>query len=961
MQLLAIRRVAVAFVLASAGLNSFPVSALEEFISHAPARPLPRASARVVADGPAKFVDGSRGNDSNPGTKEAPWKTLAHAVGQLQPGDTLYLRGGLYFERVTTTLVGAADKPITIRAYPDEFVTLDGGIPEFQLAPASAWEPCTDGVAGEFQSKQTYPGLEQTTGELRVSLLGNFVDSLLPLQGYWSRGDLQSDNPYWNLNDKTGGASGSEPGASATGEKRTREHVADNRHVYCGPGVWYNADTDRIHCRLAHTKLPGLGDNNYHGETDPRKVPLVIAPLPHGPVLTLKNSRYVRLQDLVFRGARTETLAVEDGGNIELEGLTLYGGAACLKASGVRGLRVSHTACRGLASPWTFRGSLKYRSIESRIIRTGGWDPSGNDGRDYEFAYCEFTDSVDGVFIGNIHHVAIQHSLVENISDDAIFVTANTGFDGETHGGGHLVAYNRFAHNLTCFASGVGHGRQKTIADGEKKSQQKKQLGGGLLITRNVFDFRHPVMYRWPTGPDDVQELNSLGRMAGDHGSPAWEPVEIVHNTFLTGDPPRYEYGTNGMTGAMGFGTRRRIYNNIIAQLNGLPGSYFPPGDVDYAADANLLWSWSEGTTVSELPKPRYSRDMVPPRPEWGAHDKFTDPKFVRFDSDWHKPVDLHLRDNSPAVDAGLDLPPTTLPVQCTLTAAVDQGKPDLGAVPLGAAAPRVGCYGRLDIFGNPVGPVPPAGLEIATSNTAGRTGPTPAIEWQLPRVPDAELPRTSGKPAVVVTGYPAFDAPVALFALRKRGVPVDFIDKAWLDPKEYHKYGLVIVDGSFTRGRITPDRYSDADLPYVKKFLEEGGTLWLFRERADLFADPAAKTMLYEWTGGAPGDRSTDLKLRAPGHPWIKHLGPETDLTQLARGGGTYSITRGEILIGTPLTRAALGRVPVSKGQIIFFSLSPGNAVPNGRTKSTEADEKRFSDQVQIVTNIVEDLYPTK
>ena len=45
----------------------------------------------------------------------------------------------------------------------------------------------------------------------------------------------------------------------------------------CGPGVWYDMKTGRIHARLGHTNLAHLGDQNYRGETDPRKLPLVIA------------------------------------------------------------------------------------------------------------------------------------------------------------------------------------------------------------------------------------------------------------------------------------------------------------------------------------------------------------------------------------------------------------------------------------------------------------------------------------------------------------------------------------------------------------------------------------------------------------------------------------------------------------------------------------------------------------
>ncbi|HUG70804.1 MAG TPA: hypothetical protein VMM76_23850, partial [Pirellulaceae bacterium] len=434
-------RILVMGLFMTAGLSMLSVKLLAmdqpqpqstEFSSHPPTRPLPSSSARPLVGGPEKFADAKNGNDAHAGTLERPWRTLAHAVTQLQPGETLYLRGGVYYEHVAAHLIGTEESPITIRAFPGELVTIDGGLPEFQTTPQTAWEPAPEGVAGEFRSKATYPDIETKHGTLQVSLLGLFTDSLLPLHGYWHHPDLQSNNPYWTL---SGG-----------------NKVGPEAHVYCGPGLWYDAQTDRIHCRLAPTTLPGLGENNYRGETDPRKLSLVISGWGHGPVLKLEDCRYVRLQDLVLRGARQHTLDIRGGGNIELDGLTLYGGQSCLMAEGIVGLRVAHSAFRGLAAPWTFRGSLKYRSIESRLVHTGGWDSDGAAGSNYEFAFCEFTDSVDGVFVGGIRNVRFHHNLVENISDDAIFVTANTGYDGSTHGGNSHFYQNRFARNLTCFA-----------------------------------------------------------------------------------------------------------------------------------------------------------------------------------------------------------------------------------------------------------------------------------------------------------------------------------------------------------------------------------------------------------------------------------------------------------------------------------------------------------------------------
>src|SRR5262245_12784799 len=103
------------------------VAAEPKYASHPPRRPLPTVSERPLAKGPAKFVDVARGDDEAAGSEKAPWKTLAHAFRQLQPGDTLYVRAGTYYERTFLTRSGTAEAPITIRAYPGESVIVDGG------------------------------------------------------------------------------------------------------------------------------------------------------------------------------------------------------------------------------------------------------------------------------------------------------------------------------------------------------------------------------------------------------------------------------------------------------------------------------------------------------------------------------------------------------------------------------------------------------------------------------------------------------------------------------------------------------------------------------------------------------------------------------------------------------------------------------------------------------------------
>ncbi len=71
----------------------------------------------------------SSANDANPGTLNAPWKTIQHAAETLQPGDTVFIRSGNYSEPVSTTRSGSGiNGAIVFAAFPGEKPAIDGSI-----------------------------------------------------------------------------------------------------------------------------------------------------------------------------------------------------------------------------------------------------------------------------------------------------------------------------------------------------------------------------------------------------------------------------------------------------------------------------------------------------------------------------------------------------------------------------------------------------------------------------------------------------------------------------------------------------------------------------------------------------------------------------------------------------------------------------------------------------------------
>ena len=66
------------------------------------------------------------GNDANPGTQAAPWRTVQHAADTARAGSTVNVRGGVYEELVSLQQSGnASDGFITLRSYPGETAVLD--------------------------------------------------------------------------------------------------------------------------------------------------------------------------------------------------------------------------------------------------------------------------------------------------------------------------------------------------------------------------------------------------------------------------------------------------------------------------------------------------------------------------------------------------------------------------------------------------------------------------------------------------------------------------------------------------------------------------------------------------------------------------------------------------------------------------------------------------------------------
>jgi len=93
----------------------------------------PALAREYIVDGDNPLAD-----DSNPGTPQAPWRTVSKAAATAGPGDIVTVRGGIYRESLRPARSGTADAPILYRAAPGQKVVLSGAD-----APGG-WRRCTE-------------------------------------------------------------------------------------------------------------------------------------------------------------------------------------------------------------------------------------------------------------------------------------------------------------------------------------------------------------------------------------------------------------------------------------------------------------------------------------------------------------------------------------------------------------------------------------------------------------------------------------------------------------------------------------------------------------------------------------------------------------------------------------------------------------------------------------------------
>jgi hypothetical protein len=526
---------------------------------------------------------------------------------------------------VYCAIAGTPERPITVRGYPGEVAVIDGGLPEFQTDAEKAWVPGES--PGEFISRKDYRNIRD--------VLGLFGDSNVGLQTYWHREYLLTENET------------TAPGNSVP--------------FYCGPGLYYNKATGKIHVRLAPTRQSREGFVNYAGETDPRKLPLVVAPFRSTP-LFVDQALHLRFQDLVIRGGGFNTVILSFAVDVELDHVTVYGGSYCLRAKNSGPVTLSNSALVGQIPPWGYWSDNALQTYdpvfydpwtqpeEPRAARNVARLPThallvtegGEESDIFAFPFnnrwkifqCEFRDGHDGIYF-NGQRMELHHCLLTRIQDDGFYLSSPVPMPANNDV--HLYQ-NYIAGAMSPFGA---HLRGFTE--------------GNILVYGNVVDMRYlSQMYRPSDKYPEGRFTSGAFFLAHGRGKPAgMESIGFYYNTVIAS-------GRQFASGAYGRshpGSTREVFNNIFVYTEQLPNLKGIGAALDGRVDLDGNWHWAPGHSpksppawMDDIRNSAASKENVA-RWEglpWAVHSQYGDPKFVRWKVD-EPGGDFLLKKGSPA------------------------------------------------------------------------------------------------------------------------------------------------------------------------------------------------------------------------------------------------------------------------------------------------------------------------
>lgn len=473
---------------------------------------VPSSERRACADPPiADDLGGGRqlvvspeGDDAGEGNLVHPWRTLGHAVEQLRPGDTLFLRGGTYREGgVAVRARGVPGAPITIVNFADEDVVIDGSFPEFQTLNNDEWTL----VAAEtdlWRSKRRY-GSGTFFGKMEVE------------------GELYALNVYRDF------------GAIAARETTWRE----DGHYYLGPGLHWRQEDGHIYVRLQPPDPEAI-----HGRVfpmpeiaDPRRNRLFIGNQIRG--LWLDGTRHFVLKGVAIRHF-LRPLDVGPGVALSLNDLEIVPG----RTGAMIGEDARNVRLHGITVDAGFPAWVSWRDVKSgprvaaHLKLTGLIVRSETDC--ISITHSRLLNVFDGITaVGNPERLSVRNNEFDRVIDDALQL-------------GTAAAHVEFAYNLVLGPGPSHHGSGPSRAPGTK------------YIHHNVIDARHDELYS-RAGEGEPGWRYHIAFPTHSMKSAGLDPWKIYNNTILFRRNTNNAGAGQERKGPRSWPVHE-VYNNILVQ-----------------------------------------------------------------------------------------------------------------------------------------------------------------------------------------------------------------------------------------------------------------------------------------------------------------------------------------------------------------------------------------------------------
>jgi hypothetical protein len=628
---------------------------------------------RHTEAGASAYYASPAGNDGDAGTLARPWRTVGHAVARLSAGDTLYLRGGTYFERTTVSRSGTAAAPIVIRSYPGENAILDSCVPEFRVPGNQDWE-LVDAAIGEYRSVRSF------------DLDEHVYAYLTNVPGYPN--ERVALVPY----------------VTAAAFRSTSEQYVDGTSpFYVGPGTFWDPGDRRFHVRLSKTADLRHAESRYGTvlgaeNDDPRRYSIVLS---HAYSTLRVDGSHLVFKDLTVNQAQNSIYVTASAHDLVFDGITVWLGDSAIEVITAHHITITRSRIYGDAPYWVFWSDMKDPPAPADLMRTTSIDLRSG-AHHVEISYCHVRGSGQDL-IGTAHDerdVSVHHCRLENALDDAFEL------EGTTNVGRVEIFENYILNTLT------------TVAPG----QDTPSFTGPLLCYRNVMALlRNPPINR----KEGINTWNGGLRYGfeymfkhGASSSYTTRNAHYYHNTLVM-----LNHGGKGLNFIPKDPTDCRIANNVAVMVNGLVNRDYraAPGAL---VDGNLYWKvntvdtqplLASHTTVAAFSAATgFEAHGIGSTPRRG-----TDPLFAGLELDVvdrSRPVwqlapasetppmtAFRLRTGSPAAGAGITIPahPVLGPLPDTRSAR------DLGAMPLGV--PPSDYEGFPFVPGGPADATPPA------------------------------------------------------------------------------------------------------------------------------------------------------------------------------------------------------------------------------------------------------------